>query len=233
MAVELHALGVPESPRTSAEINQVARMVRGRPVAYAAQLAMLRNFKQARYTLTCDGHFGLAFDRYLHFTSPIRRYADLVTHRVLNAIEEGEPPPYDESQMQRVAHQCSVREREAIQCERESLEMKRTMFYRRELAAGRTGPFRGMIAGVTKSGLVIELLETLQQGFIHFSSIDHDYYVVNRDHTQATGRRFRRTFTLGMAVSVVLAAVEDYGSRVTFRLAESPSEQPRRHRRRR
>jgi ribonuclease R len=218
MTAELNELGVPGKVLNRRDINRVARETRNQPIEYAAGLAILRNFKQAVYTNTCSQHFGLAFERYTHFTSPIRRYPDLIVHRVLKAVERKETAPFTADQLADIARHCSDTERAAMEAERESLDLKRIEYYMEQYRKGNNGPYKAIISAVLPIGLIAELLDSQQRGLIHFSSLGHDRYVVNSSKTRATGRRDGRHFAIGMQVEVQIIRVDERQNQVDFKL---------------
>jgi ribonuclease R len=222
MTIDLDAVGIHAAPRTAADINKVARRVRGTGTEFIAQLAMLKNFKRAEYAAECRGHFGLAFTHYTHFTSPIRRYPDLIAHRVLQAIERGQPPPYSPAALASMARHCSVREREADEAEKESVEIKRLDYFRRRLWSGDIGPHTGCIVGMTPKGLFVELEDSLQRGLVPFHSFPDDFYRINRERTEARGRRSRSVWSIGQRVEVELARVDATRRFVDFRMVTPP-----------
>ncbi len=225
MRTELHALGIAANPRSSPGVNKVAHHVRGQAVEYAANLAMLRNFKQACYAEKPGRHFGLGFDDYTHFTSPIRRYPDLLAHRILLAVEQGAPAPYTREDLAAMARQCSLMEREALDCERESLDIKRLQYYQGLLSQGARGPYPALVTGLAQRGVLVELVETQQRGVVRFPYIDADYYVINSDRTRATGRQHHREFNIGMVLGVEILAVDERERVVDFRLAVNAQNQ--------
>ncbi|MBT8042748.1 MAG: VacB/RNase II family 3'-5' exoribonuclease, partial [Pontiella sp.] len=129
MGMELQALGISALPRTRQEINAAIHMAAGTAVEYTANLAILRNFKRAEYSATQIGHFGLAFDDYTHFTSPIRRYPDLLVHRMLKAVEQGRTPSLSAEQIETIAQHCNETEKKADELEKKSTETKRLEYY--------------------------------------------------------------------------------------------------------
>ncbi len=217
MSAALGALGyaLPEVSRTA--MNEVAASVADTPLAHIVNLAMLRNLKQARYAAERGDHFGLAFSHYLHFTSPIRRFPDLVAHRVLKAIERKAPPPYSAAELAELAAHCSLREREAAEAEMESVDLKRMEYYAAQLEAGRTGPYPALVTAITGRGLLVELADTLQRGMIPFAWLDHDYYQPDAHNIRAVGRRSRHTWQIGQRLDVEMVRVDTQRKRIDFR----------------
>ncbi len=218
MQEELKALDIPLGSRTRDALNEIARASARSDMAHIVHLAILRNLKRACYSAQRAEHFGLAFTHYTHFTSPIRRYPDLVVHRILQAVEKGLPSPLTPDETVRIAEHCSWTERNADEAEQESLDIKRIEYFARLLQNGDTGPFDGIVVNVTPRGPVIELTETFQRGLLPFRSLDHDYYYLNDSRTAAHGQRTRRTWRIGQRIRVVVARVDRFRRQVDFAL---------------
>jgi ribonuclease R len=208
MGAELQALGINALPMTRNDINAVMEKIEDTPLEYTGSLAVLRNLKRAGYSAEAKGHFGLAFDDYVHFTSPIRRYPDLVIHRLLGALEEKEKSPYRSKDIESIAAQCTRTETEADQAEKESIELRRVEYYSNLLQKGETGPYSGCIIRILNKGFIVELTDTIQRGLVPFSSITDDRYDVNGPKTRATGQRTRRMFKIGDVIDVELVKVD-------------------------
>ncbi len=214
MAADLAALGHELPDLDRAGMNAVAAAVSGEPSAHITHLAMLRNLKRAFYAAERADHFGLAFDHYLHFTSPIRRYPDLIAHRVLNAVEQGAPPPYSQQELNVMAAHCSDMERQAAEAEQESVDLKRMAFYARLLKDGHTGPFDALVTGETGRGLLVELRDTLQRGLIPFALLRSDH---GRPRHPRSARRNRRpSWGIGDVLEVELVRVDEGRKWVDF-----------------
>jgi len=218
MGAELQALGVDALPATRFDINAVLEKIAGTPLEYSASLAILRNLKRAGYSAEASEHFGLAFDDYVHFTSPIRRYPDLVIHRLLGALEHNEKQPYRLKDIVGIAGQCTRTEQEADAAEKESIALRRAEYYRDLLYKGETGPYKACIIKVLGKGLLIELPATLQRGLVAFSSITDDRYELNATKTKATGSRWGKTFQIGDEIDVNLVKVDLARNFVDFHL---------------
>ncbi|HBA86170.1 MAG TPA: ribonuclease R [Verrucomicrobia bacterium] len=218
MGVELKALGVEARPSSRDEMNKVARDAAGTPLEYAVNLALLRNLKRACYSSTLKDHFGLAMTTYTHFTSPIRRYPDLLVHRLLKAVELNKASPYTHEELAAMAVHSSQMEEAADEAEEESVAIKRLVFYQDRLLAGESGPYDGLIISVAPKGLIVELSETLQRGMIPFASLHDDYYVSSEDRTNAVGRKHRTRWGIGQKVKVFLSRVDRARRLVDFYL---------------
>jgi ribonuclease R len=190
--------------------NRVLTRVAGRPEAPVINDLVLRAQAQAAYGPDNIGHFGLALPRYAHFTSPIRRYADLLVHRALL----GEIQPHDELEV--VGKQVSSTERRATAAERAALER-----YRTQLLSGRIGEvFAGRVTGVQRFGLFVSLAENGADGLLPIASLPGDFYRFDHQKMRLVGRHSRRSFGLGDALSLRLSEADPIGGRLVFRLAE-------------
>jgi ribonuclease R len=229
MGMELQALGIPALPQTRQEINEAIRMAAGTAVEYTANLAILRNFKRAEYAGTQIGHFGLAFDDYTHFTSPIRRYPDLVVHRLLKAVELGREFHLSGEQIEEIAQHCCETEQKADELEKKSIEKKRIEYYAEMINSSLTATFKGYIVSIKGKGMIVELPDSLQRGMVTFASITSDWLEANDDMTQARTRSGKAMFSIGQEVEVVLAKVDTARGFVDFVLADQVA-RPRRER---
>jgi len=230
MAADLLALGIDDAPQSRTEINHLIHRTAQTPIAYGVSLAIVRNFMRASYAAERLEHFGLAFTHYTHFTSPIRRYPDLIVHRVLKSIESGAPSPYDRAGLDALAAHCSETERNAADAETESMELKRLEYYERLLWEGHIGPFSGVVVSILpKRGVMVELEESLQRGLVPFGAFQDDFYRASADRSRIVGRRFKREWRVGELVQVDLSRVDRARRQIDFHLVE----QPKRRRRRR
>ena len=199
-------------------IQQVLDKVRGRSEESLVTTVVLRSMNRARYTGENLGHFGLASEAYLHFTSPIRRYPDLMVHRVMTRclIEGKSPPDRWAASLEEVAERCSERERLAQQAERDSVEMKKIEYMRRHLG----DDFEGTIAGVTAFGFFVLLDKVFVEGLVHVSSLDDDYYNFLPEAYALVGDRSKRRFQIGDRVRVQVVRADKEERQIDFRLLE-------------
>ena len=230
MGMELQALGIAALPQTRQEINQAVKLAEGTPVEYTANLAILRNFKRAEYSSTQIGHFGLAFDDYTHFTSPIRRYPDLLVHRLLKAVELGKPLSISSDRIEEISMHCNGTERKADELERKSTETKRMEYYSDLLNAPQRKTFKGYIVSIKGKGMIVELPDSLQRGMVTFSSITSDWLVANENLTQVKTRGGKVKYTIGDSVKIALAKVDTARGFVDFIMADQATEPVRRKR---
>jgi len=210
---------------TPKEIQRLLERVRGRPEENLISTVVLRSMKQARYSPENLGHFGLAARSYLHFTSPIRRYPDLMVHRlVARALIDGEslePDSLDEL-LTTVARISSERERVAVEAERDSVALKKVEFMERHLG----DTFAGTISGVTAYGFFVLLDDFFVEGLVHVSWLTDDYYLFIEEQFALVGERTRRRFQLGDRVEVQVTAVDREERRIDFRLVEAQRPRP-------
>jgi ribonuclease R len=203
-----------------------------RPIAFL----MLRTMQKARYAAENLGHFGLAASSYTHFTSPIRRYPDLVVHRLLRAARRGEFTAERtadlEDELPEVARHCSEMERRADDAERELVQWKKVRFMADKIG----DEFSGYITGVAPFGLFVELIEHFVEGLVHVSSMADDYYrFLEQTHT-LRGENTGKTYRLGDKVEVQVIRVDMERRQIDLGLVEiletvRREEQPREPRR--
>lgn len=215
----LSRFGVKVPSRTSLtphHVQEVIERVRGREEEALVNGLVLRSLSKARYHTENLGHFGLASEGYVHFTSPIRRYPDLVVHRVLTAVLlHGDQEPYpDLDALTRQGDVCSGRERAAEEAERASVAMKKVEFMERHLG----DEFTGRISGVAAFGFFVTLEAYFVEGLVHVSNLDDDFYHFREDAYALVGERGGRRFRLGDRVEVQVARVDKEARHVDFRI---------------
>jgi ribonuclease R len=227
LADTLSRLGLEVPKRKSLkpkDLQRVLDAVRGRDLESMVGSLVLRSLAKARYDVDNLGHFGLASEGYLHFTSPIRRYPDLVVHRVLTAaLVHRTATPYPElEELARSAERCSEREQAAQEAERASVAMKKVEFMEQHLGDS----FTGRVSGVTAFGFFVALEDVFVDGLVHVSSLGDDYYHYReRDHV-LVGERRGRSWRLGDRVEVQVSRVDKEARHVDFvvlrKLAPAP-----------
>jgi len=215
----LRALGAPLIPATPDDLNKLLHRVAGTPLAATLNLIVVRCLKRALYSAELRPHFGLAFPRYTHFTSPIRRYPDLVVHRLLKAVEQGSPPPCTKSALAKLAAHCSATEKAADEAENESVEVKRVAYYADKLRRGDVGPFAGVVTALLGKGLIVELRDSLQRGLLPYSALKNDFYQLNAARTHVRGKRRGGGWKIGQPIEVMLERVDLANRWVDFSLA--------------
>ncbi len=205
------------------EVQRLLDAIRGKPEEQALKIGLLKSLKRARYFSQPLGHYGLAKPNYLHFTSPIRRYADLVVHRALAQHDGKHGPQTDMSQVASIAEHISTTERIAADAEIESVRMKKLEFFQRQLDEHNPQIFRAAIVDVRNYGLAVELPDALVTGLVHVSSLADDFYVFEPARRQLIGRRSRKRFSIGDEVRVFVVRVDAFKRQVDFAIAsEAP-----------
>jgi ribonuclease R len=198
------------SPRDVARALSRARGHAAEPFVHAA---VLRCMRQARYDAERQGHFALAFPHYLHFTSPIRRYADLVVHRVLKEWIASAPVRLHTDRARRIAARVSFRERLAIDAEREMVDLKKCGFMREHVGE----VHEGSVTGVARHGLYVTLDAWFIEGLVHVSKLD-EYVALDESGWALVAERSGRRYKLGDRVRVCVAAVDPIAARIDFEL---------------
>ena len=194
------------------------------PQEVAFSTMLLRSMAKAKYDSKNDGHFGLMLDNYCHFTSPIRRYPDLVCHRALKALIENDnkTKSYLSAFVHEASVQCSERENAAAMCERDTLDIKKA-----EYMEGFVGQeFEGVISSVTGFGFFVMLPNTVE-GLVRLETLRDDYYIFDEKALSLYGERTGHTFTIGDVVKVKLAAASKVSRRIDFLLLEGGTDNGR------
>jgi ribonuclease R len=239
------SLGGGDEP-TPQHYRELAEAIRGRPDADVIQTVMLRSMSQAVYSPQNEGHFGLAYPAYAHFTSPIRRYPDLLVHRAIRSVIRGprqtntvlradgapvEPPskwcPYTFEQMLEFGEHCSMTERRADDATRDVEDWLKCEFMSDKLGE----VFDGTIASVTQFGIFVRLDEVYVEGLVHVTSLPSDYYHYEPEKHRLKGERSGMSYRLGDGVSVQVARVDLNDRKIDFALADDkprPKRAPRR-----
>jgi ribonuclease R len=201
------------------ELQRLLASLRGKPEEQALKIGLLKSLKRARYSPQPLGHYGLAKNNYTHFTSPIRRYADLVVHRALADRGSSRRPRTDMGSMASVAEHLSTTERVAAEAEIDSAKMKKMEFFQRQLDARDPQVFQAIVLDVRNYGLLVELPDVLLTGLVHISSLTDDFYTFQPAQRRLVGRQSRRQFALGDQLRVFVARVDTFKRQVDFALA--------------
>ena len=157
----------------------------------------IRTMAKAKYTTDAKGHFGLAFDHYSHFTSPIRRYPDMMVHRMLqHYLDDGNY--LNKAEYEEKSIHSSEREKRAADAERASIKYKQVEF----MASAEKKVYEGLISGVTEWGIYVEIVETKCEGMVRMSDMSDDFYEFDEKNYRITGRKTRQVYTLGDKIKV-------------------------------
>ncbi|PLX72861.1 MAG: ribonuclease R [Desulfuromonas sp.] len=195
--------------------------VGGLPEERVINHVLLRSLPQACYSTVNRGHFGLASDSYCHFTSPIRRYPDLLVHRILKqrlATKAGGKGPVD-TRLEELAQQASLAERRAMEAERDIVNLKKCQFM-----AGKVGEtFSGLVTSVQPFGFFVELEVFFVEGLVHVSTLEDDFYQYEEERHRLVGMNRRRIFEIGGEVEVLVHKVDQDRREIDFRLLDHES----------
>jgi ribonuclease R len=203
-----------------AELQRLLAEIRGKPEEQALKVGLLKSLKRARYDPQPLGHYGLAKTNYLHFTSPIRRYADLVVHRALGRDGAARRLYHiGMAEIASIAEHISATERNAADAEIDATQMKKLEFFQQQLAGRKPQIFSATVVDIRNYGLMVELPDALLTGLIHISSLTDDFYVFEPARHQLIGRRSRKRFKVGDDLSVFVARVDLFKRQVDFAIA--------------
>lgn len=218
----LHHSGYPVKLPSKVEpkhIEELLQFVSDTEIEPVVQIMVLRSMQQAKYSSEHIGHFGLASDTYTHFTSPIRRYPDLMVHRLLRYVLSGKPKRMasiaDEAYLTYGASHCSEREQIATEAERETLDMKKVQYMAQYVGES----FEGHVSSITAFGLFIEL-DNGVDGLVPYNLMDDDHYVFDEPHYMAYGRRSGKEYRLGTPVTVTLIKADTELRQIDFVIGE-------------
>jgi ribonuclease R len=200
---------------TSRQYQKLVASIEGKPEERILSYLMLRSLKQARNSADNKGHFALTSECYTHFTSPIRRYPDLLVHRLLGALLDSARAPYSEEQLAKLADLNSVAERTAAEAERELVEWKKVKFM-----TDRVGDeFDGLIISVAKYGFFVELEEMFVEGLVPIDTLPGDRYRFLENARRIVGERTHREFKIGDRVRVRLDRIDSVERKLQFSVA--------------
>ncbi len=195
--------------------------IKGRDDHHLLQTVLLRSMNQAIYTPDNIGHFGLAYDVYTHFTSPIRRYPDLIVHRSLKAIIDKKMDLYSEEQMLSAGDHCSMTERRADDATRDVVQWLKCEYMQDHVGE----KFVGVISGVTHFGIFVELQDVYVEGLVHVNSMRDDHYNFDATHYTLTGERTGQVLRLSDKVEVSVQSVSLDDRKIDFALEQQLSAQ--------
>jgi len=198
----------------TAEVQKLLSRLNSLPIGQALKIGFLKSLMRARYAVEPIGHYGLAKKKYTHFTSPIRRYADLVVHR---ALFEGKSASH--SALKETAEHISVTERNSADAERDSKDVKLFAFLKAQLASGQPERYPALVTDVRNFGFFVDVPGLAMSGLVPLSTVEDDFYVFDAERNHLVGRRNRRIIRLGDKVTVQVAKVDTFKKQVDFRLA--------------
>jgi ribonuclease R len=192
-----HDLKIAEGAKISKALNQLMDEIVGKPEQNVLEQLAIRSMAKAKYTTEAKGHFGLAFQHYTHFTSPIRRYPDMMVHRLLqHYLDEGKSPDSDPWE-EKCVH-SSEREKRAADAERASIKYKQVEY----MSLAEEKDYEGIVSGVTEWGVYVEITETKCEGLVRVADMNDDYYDFDEKNMRLIGSKTKKMITLGDKVSV-------------------------------
>lgn len=205
-------------------VQRLLESIHGTHEEYAIKLALLKSLQKARYDPAPLGHYGLAKANYCHFTSPIRRYADLIVHRAMEPLLDQKSADrrvastVSSSSLKETAEHISATERNAQDAERDAIKLKKLEFFALELdkKPSRRTHFDAIIVEVRPHGMFIELPDALQTGFIRVSLLDDDFYLYDSARMRFSGRRNRRIYKTGDPIQVIVDSVDFFKKQIDF-----------------
>ncbi len=216
-----HTLNVSSSVSSKA-LQKLLNDVKGTPEENVITEVALRSMAKAIYSEKNIGHYGLGFDYYTHFTSPIRRYPDLIVHRLLEEYAHGMTQAQRKHHASRLPEMCrwsSDRERVAMEAERTSIKVMQSEYMKQHIG----DEFDGIISGITHFGIFIEINDLLVEGMLHVRNIDDDYYIHNEKQYSLVGQHRGRTFRLGDSIKVKVTRVDVENREIDFAYVPEPA----------
>lgn len=212
------SLSVQGDPKPK-HFAQLLESVKERPDARLIQTILLRSMSQAIYSPENVGHFGLAYEAYTHFTSPIRRYPDLMVHRAIHHLLDKKNPQtfnYSSVEIQTIASHCSTTERRADEATRDAVSWLKCEYMLDKVGKN----FPGIVTGVTSFGMFVELDDIFVEGLVHVATLDNDYYQYDPVRHMLSGERTHITYRIGDRVTIKVTRVDLDEKRIDFGLAE-------------
>ena len=231
LSMQLMDMGLrPGDLHHRSNLSAFLKSVQGNPLAYHIRVAVLRSMNRAVYSEKPEGHYGLAKKFYGHFTSPIRRYPDLVLHRQLAYLmsrgqetEVQQKVPYEREEIAAISMFSSSTEQNAAQAERALLEIKKYRYLDQNMKAKKVRTYDAVVVTVTNFGMFVEIIDLQLQGLIHISDISSDFVKFNR------GRKCleagKTIYKMGTKVKVIVTGVDFDKRRIDFKMEVSPRKQ--------
>lgn len=199
------------------EMQRASRAIAKHPASHALKIALLKSLKRACYRTQPLGHYGLAKTNYCHFTSPIRRYADLVVHRAL--LKPGERPRYQAGDLEDISVWISQTERVAAEAEQDTVRIKKLEFFQLQLAGDPPPSFEAIITDIQPAGLLVEVPAFLVTGFIHISALGRDFFIFDEKTRRLTSRKSKATHRIGGTLRVQVDKIDFARQQIDFRAA--------------
>lgn len=207
----------PNSAKSSSQFQKLIESVRGHDEQVLINELAIRSMAKAVYSPQNIGHYGLGYAYYTHFTSPIRRYSDLIVHRLLfNYVDSKGKMTYSYADLQKICEHISQTERNAVDAERYSIKLMQIAYMKKHLG----DEFQGIISGIVHFGFFVKLKETLAEGLIRLKDLDDDFYVYDEKKYSVVGKSTRRHYRLGDSITVKLIRVDEDRAEMDFIIPE-------------
>ena len=215
-----HKMNIDENS-ISSSLNKLMTEIEGKPEQNILEQLAIRTMAKAKYSTDVKGHFGLAFNHYTHFTSPIRRYPDMMVHRMLqHYLDEGKH--LNKNEYEDKCEHSSEREKRAADAERASIKYKQVEF----MASAEKKVFEGLISGVTEWGIYVEIIETKCEGMVRMSDMTDDFYEFDEKNYRLVGRRKKKVYTLGDKINVLVKKTDIDKRLIDLVFADRSEESP-------
>ncbi len=215
-----HKMNIDENS-ISSSLNKLMSEIEGKPEQNILEQLAIRTMAKAKYSTDVKGHFGLAFNHYTHFTSPIRRYPDMMVHRMLqHYLDDGKH--LNKNEYEDKCEHSSEREKRAADAERASIKYKQVEF----MASAEKKAFEGLISGVTEWGIYVEIIETKCEGMIRMSDMTDDFYEFDEKNYRLVGRRKKKVYTLGDKINVLVKKTDIDKRLIDLVFADRSEESP-------
>jgi ribonuclease R len=211
-----YGININNKKAITQSLNKLLEDVKGKPEAGTIEILTIRSMPKAVYTTKNIGHYGLGFDYYTHFTSPIRRYPDMLVHRLLEAYLEGRVYSKEE-ELENFCKHSSDNEKVAAEAERASIKYKQVEFLMDKIGQ----VFEGVISGVTEWGIYVEILENKCEGMVRARDMKDDYYHFDEDNYRYVGKRSGNTYCLGDKVLIEVKSADMLKKQLTFAFVET------------
>lgn len=195
-------------------LNQLLKDVENKPESNAVEMLAIRTMAKAIYSTNNIGHYGLGFEYYSHFTSPIRRYPDVMAHRLLQYYLDGGDGKIDENELEMKCKHSSEREKLAAEAERASIKYKQVEFLKDKIGE----VFEGIISGVSEWGVYVEIIENHCEGMVRLKDIEGDYYYFDEDNYRAVGKKTGKTYRIGDKVKIEIRRADLIKKQLDFLL---------------
>jgi VacB/RNase II family 3'-5' exoribonuclease len=201
LAQFVRQFGINLNPESKRSIQKMLEYIQGKPEEFLINEITIRSMSKAIYSEENIGHYGLGFEQYTHYTSPIRRYPDLIVHRILselmNNINQKRIKHYREI-LPDICKQSTDMEINAVQAEREAIKILQCQYLEKHVG----DEFVGIISGITEHGIYVELLESMIEGMIRLRDLHDDYYILDERNYQLVGRHRKKKYRLGDRLKV-------------------------------